>query len=203
MSDSDEIIDLGSEKLLPAAPKDTATQQMRRRKERYALYVHAGISKAEIKRLLGIAQHTEERYREDPEVLATLETLRQKEETHILLLRDKLRSEALNILDDQLGMYRDNTTPPATRAAIGMDLLDREGSLPKRQMHTHEGDGLTKIPDEQMERVFGTLFQGKAISVSATKQELTISATEGTENGSQAKTVETRPDQEIGGRVED
>lgn len=151
-----------SQPLLPEIPQEPERHsESEDRLRRFAQFRHLGMKRAEISRLMGITPQTHDRWLEHPWVVKFSDELNVKQETRILLLKDRLNTEALNLVDELLEMSRNPDAPFAARAQIKQDLLDREGSLPKR---THvESSGERKVfSDEQFEKLMGGILDSAA-----------------------------------------
>jgi hypothetical protein len=138
----------GSTNLPDAVPPDASTEKH----VRFAQFRHLGMPRAEICRVMSITGVTHDRWLELPNIQQMLDQLQIKQETHVLMLKDRLKQEAYNLVDELLILSRDPTVPSQTRASIKQDLLDREGSVPRR---THvESSGERKIfSDDQFNRL--------------------------------------------------
>ena len=108
----------------PKPPTEAKEQRMLN----FAEFVYQGMTKRETCQLMAISPGTYERWLEHPKVEEHLLKLRVEGERHALMMKDRLRTEAYSILSDLITIARDPGTPPATRANVMQDLLDREGT---------------------------------------------------------------------------
>ena len=145
--------------LLPeAVPADRHLPETEDRLQRFSQFRHIGMRRVEICRLMGVSGETHDRWLEMPYVQACLDQLAVKQETHVLLIKDRLRMEALELVTELCAMSRDATVPAAVRANIKQDLLDREGTAPKRS-HV-EASGERKIfSDDQFAKLMSGMVE--------------------------------------------
>ena len=146
-----------AESMLPDAIQAPSNIRQERL-ERFAEFVHLGNSRAEIARTMQIDVVTVDNWKRLPWVVDRLQKLGVAQETHVLLLKDRLRVEAQNILSGLLALFSDANTPSHVRAHIGMDLLDREGSISKKQI-IEPGPHGGIFSDEQVSTVMDGLVE--------------------------------------------
>lgn len=173
---SDEVMPAKELLLGSSAPMDPVHQgETEDRLMRFAQFRHLGMQRAEICRVMGISPGTHDRWEEHHLVLKWMADLQLKQETRVLMLKDRLNMEVNDLLDGLIRMAKDEQTPRAVRAAISQDLLDRQGDLP-RKVET-KAPATQVFTDEQFDRLMGGIMEsaerrGSLVNVTPAKETL-------------------------------
>lgn len=148
---SDKLFD-STAPMLPDTNRETDDRLMR-----FTQFRHLGMRREEICRVMGISTTTHDRWAEHHLVLKWKEELQLKQETRVLMLKDRLDMEVQDVLEGLIKLSRDEATPRAVRANIMQDLLDRQGDLPRKvEAKSSKSQVFT---DEQFEKLMSGVFE--------------------------------------------